>query len=751
MDLKNKSDLADACQRALQTMAEGGERHSWRQNLENLLEWAQRASPDQRCTPEFQRRLWTDQAVSAITQHHFDVDGAIADPEFRHFVAGFWEHRLPEEREARVAALNQLFSECVERLEGLGGQGKQTVMALRVFATAFPLDFTTITQTRRLFLIYHALYDGRSPGVIECNRAVLDALTGALGAAGVDIPSTAERMMMPGVLFEDYLQDSAAAATEEVVSPGNVRLRPLPASRRRRGLLSMSGYLDSVAAMLEFVRDGCQREDLREHIRSINPTHKPSSVSTMMNALMGEWGAITANGDNLALTARADAYLDSGDPAEFADMLLTHVLGVDNVLWHLRERRELPRADIIDLLRIVNPGWTSNFAPTAMIRWLEELKLIAREGQGPYRLTKIGDTWAEQITWQPQTLISTPEVSPAKDPLPQQESDTCRLPKAEQIMAFVNERAVFAPEVVARLHYGLWSRPLRHFAVLAGLSGAGKTLLARSYGLALVAGQTQPESHLLTLPIQPGWYDPSALLGYVNPLNSDSYQRTAFLDFLLAAVQDPARPYTVVLDEMNLSHPEQYMAPLLSAMETGGAISLHSQGHDLEGVPPSIDYPANLVIIGTVNMDETTHALSDKVLDRAFVQEFWDVDVAGCPAWSGNGLPAEFKADVQSLLGDLVQALRPVRLHFGWRLIEDVIGFLDACHRGGSIALNDALDSAIFAKVLPKLRGEETPRLRKALEGVGARLEARGLQESATKVSDMIQDLQHTGSTRFWR
>ena len=158
-----------------------------------------------------------------------------------------------------------------------------------------------------------------------------------------------------------------------------------------------------------------------------------------------------------------------------------------------------------------------------------------------------------------------------------------------------------------------------------GIVRFGQDRLAQKYALAIAP--SHGEKHLLILPVLPGWYDPSALFGYGNPLHPDQYSRTTFLKFLLAASDDPGRPYTVVLDEFNLSRPEQFMAPLLSAMETGDNIPLHDEDIRVDGVPPWIPYPNNLAIIGTVNMDETTHGLSDKILDRAFVMEFWEVDL----------------------------------------------------------------------------------------------------------------------------
>ena len=243
--------------------------------------------------------------------------------------------------------------------------------------------------------------------------------------------------------------------------------------------------------------------------------------------------------------------------------------------------------------------------------------------------------------------------------------------------------------------------------VLTGLSGAGKTLLARTYARALAPSGI--EAPLLIVPVQPGWHDPSALLGYPNPLRSNAYVNTQFLQFLIAAAGDPGRRYVVVLDEMNLSHPEQYLAPLLSAMETGEPMRLHGETADTGGVPASIAYPSNLAIIGTVNMDETTHGLSDKVLDRAFVIDFWRVDLDAYPRWTKHGLSTKRLAEVRGVLAALMQALEPARLHFGWRVVDDVLEFVSELDdEDCGLLPTQILDAAVYAKILPKLRGEDS-------------------------------------------
>lgn len=314
-------------------------------------------------------------------------------------------------------------------------------------------------------------------------------------------------------------------------------------------------------------------------------------------------------------------------------------------------------------------------------------------------------------------------------------------------------RLIFEPDMVESLHLGLWARERRHFAVLTGLSGTGKTQLANEYARALTGQTGEPDGRACTIAVQPGWHDPTPMLGYVNPLGDNRYTETEFLRFLIRAGANPSQPHACVLDEMNLSHPEQYLAPILSAMELDdGRIELHGGAEDLDGVPSSIRYPDNLVLIGTVNMDETTMGISDKVLDRAFTLEFWDVDVERWPGWDDSSLQHRDKEAVKTILGQIMAALRPARLHFGWRVIEEVVRFMELRQeQHASLTVEAALDRVLYAKVLPKLRGDDAPRVRSALDGCKAALQERNLQRSTAKVEELIDDLDQVGSFRFWR
>ena len=102
------------------------------------------------------------------------------------------------------------------------------------------------------------------------------------------------------------------------------------------------------------------------------------------------------------------------------------------------------------------------------------------------------------------------------------------------------------------------------------------------------------------------------------------------------AIDDPDRQYVCIIDEMNLARVEHYFAEVLSRLEdrrhsdAGGFVSgqLFSGALHAEDAPwGRVVLPANLAIVGTVNMDESTHGFSRKVLDRAFTLELSEVDL----------------------------------------------------------------------------------------------------------------------------
>ena len=140
------------------------------------------------------------------------------------------------------------------------------------------------------------------------------------------------------------------------------------------------------------------------------------------------------------------------------------------------------------------------------------------------------------------------------------------------------------------------------------------------------------------------------------------------------------------------------------------------------------------------------------MLDRAFTLEFWDVKVDRWPGWAGSPLDDQDKESVKEVLMLLMAALSPARLHFGWRVIEDVVRFMEQRQtQSAALSVEAALDRVLYAKVLPKLRGDDAPRVRSALDGCKAALAERNLNLSSAKVEELIGDLEQLGSFRFWR
>ncbi|WP_281760544.1 McrB family protein [Pseudodesulfovibrio nedwellii] len=160
----------------------------------------------------------------------------------------------------------------------------------------------------------------------------------------------------------------------------------------------------------------------------------------------------------------------------------------------------------------------------------------------------------------------------------------------------------------------------KRFVILSGLSGSGKTLLARSFTKWVTESSEQYE----IVAVGANWISNENIVGYPDALDRERYEKTKALELILKADRDRSKPYFLILDEMNLSHVERYFADFLSAIESPSEpLRFHYDANGRAGVPSNIaSLPSNLFIIGTINVDETTYLFSPKVLDRANIIEF---------------------------------------------------------------------------------------------------------------------------------
>jgi 5-methylcytosine-specific restriction endonuclease McrBC GTP-binding regulatory subunit McrB len=275
--------------------------------------------------------------------------------------------------------------------------------------------------------------------------------------------------------------------------------------------------------------------------------------------------------------------------------------------------------------------------------------------------------------------------------------------------------------------------------------------------------QTPEARNHLFLSVRPDWRDSTSLLGYYNPL-TQTYEWTEFLRFIIRAQEsyraNDGFAWFVILDEMNLAHVEYYFADLLSVIESGRDLDgwtreplrlTYPDTFDDEVPPQEMKLPPNLYIIGTVNMDETTHAFSPKVLDRAFTIELSDVDFLNYEIAGGTSAPqlgdaqkqrlldafthynaatgkrgfaqirkeeiakiTEQEPTIREYLNSLNRLLQHYRFHFGYRVFDEIAQYLYNNQQNGMMEFIPAFDQAVFMKVLPKFSGSRA-RLRAPL------------------------------------
>jgi len=299
-----------------------------------------------------------------------------------------------------------------------------------------------------------------------------------------------------------------------------------------------------------------------------------------------------------------------------------------------------------------------------------------------------------------------------------------------------------------------------------------------------ITNRIQQQSSLVTqcfIPVKSNWVDSTELLGYYNQL-TEKYQVTKFLRFLLQARENPDVPHFLILDEMNLSKVEHYFSDFLSCLESrrsdGGniiqeKIALHGSGSLLETddpvydeIPSEVEVPLNLYVTGTVNIDDSTHMFSPKVLDRGNVIEFNDVDLTP-PANQGLRLAsfpdfynlklaamADFyglNADVKNVVAQILESLKSDNMHFGYRTLAEIASYIDRSTTHIDTTPNTrfaSLDIQILQKVLPKFSGTAA-KLERPLKVMIHRL-SEPLLPIADLTSKKIQEIDIT-QTQFPR
>lgn len=318
--------------------------------------------------------------------------------------------------------------------------------------------------------------------------------------------------------------------------------------------------------------------------------------------------------------------------------------------------------------------------------------------------------------------------------------------------AISTSQFTFSKQITRDLHLNLTALDDKHFVLLSGISGTGKTQICRLYANAVYGLEFESTNpYFSIIPVRPDWTDSSALFGYYSSFEK-RYVKTEFLSVLLNALKEREKPHFILLDEMNLARVEYYLSDYLSAVESRKEVPLH-QDDLVADIPKRIAIPPNVYLMGTINVDETTHSISDKVLDRAFVMTLSDVDFDSYWDKVDQDIKGTLENEFQ-MLKKLHRTLSEYDLHFGYRSMKEMIYKLYANtqlqeeHQTEPI---DALDHVISEKVLTKIKGDE--RIAPMLETIKKWL-TENLSDDSVSLKHVIrmqEELEYYGAAQFWR
>lgn len=413
-----------------------------------------------------------------------------------------------------------------------------------------------------------------------------------------------------------------------------------------------------------------------------------------------------------------------------------------------------------------------------MLNWLEILKFVSKSGQ-QYTYTE----------WEETPLVDSLTVSE----------------RVATIKKFIASKGFMYPDHwIENFFLSLKAKP---FVILAGVSGTGKTKLVKLFAEAV--GATASNGQFSLIPVRPDWSDPSDLLGYKDL--SGAFRPGKLTEVLVEASKpsNQHKPYFICLDEMNLARVEHYFSDLLSVLETQEWDNhrivttplIHRdslQNESDKQVYGNLHLPDNVYIVGTVNMDETTHPFSKKVLDRANTIEFNYIDLGqyptgeGMPASEGAAIPPnsllrseylqlvdvyrdykQLTEETTELLVKINGILEQIHSHVGFRIRDAVCFYMIYNDRFALLSKEAAFDMQLLQKILPRIQGGNSS-VKKALLQLMQVAQDRSLPitdymedasklylspetlaeskypQSARKIAFMLRRLEEDGFTSYW-
>lgn len=412
------------------------------------------------------------------------------------------------------------------------------------------------------------------------------------------------------------------------------------------------------------------------------------------------------------------------------------------------------------------------------------------------------------------------------------------------------------------LLYAIHTKP---FLILGGFSGTGKSQKVKELAYLTCPNKLQNEKtpgNYALISVKPNWHDSTELLGYESTI-ANKYMVTDFMRFVVKAMQYPKTPFFCCMDEMNLAPVEEYFAEFLSVLESrkkvkaeddgtfhivseplvsadifnksykdnifeelgltkvGRTVSANETASVSQGTETTSEaferedivtilkrdglcIPENLVVIGTVNMDDTTNSFSRKVIDRAMIFEtdiekfdkityfeakdalqygnvngfayICDEVRADKAIEAGYELSEEDRQEIIDYINELNKAMAGTSFQISYRVLNEMILYYRSMKllNDGQASLEQVKNDILMMKVLPRIEGDSAAK--KALVGLKTMIEKQNIpsewinvpydidaetikskpetpwKDSILKIAYML-NLLNTGDgfTRFWK
>lgn len=330
----------------------------------------------------------------------------------------------------------------------------------------------------------------------------------------------------------------------------------------------------------------------------------------------------------------------------------------------------------------------------------------------------------------------------------------------------------YPDRILRAFHTAMKVNDTTQMAVLAGISGTGKSQLPRQYAAGMGIG-------FLQVPVQPRWDSPQDLMGFYNYIEG-RFRPTDMARALYAldeqnnddAVKD--KMLMVLLDEMNLARVEYYFSDFLSRLESRPARGKEAEKNlrkdaeielEIPNSPVRIFPGYNLLFAGTMNEDESTQSLSDKVVDRANVMRFGApkklvrvtaqgqaepekaLSRATWDRWCQRALQPADRSRGETQIDGMLKLMQEFGKPFGHRLGRSIISYVAAYPEleGGGERINTALADQIEMRLLPKLRGVDVEDKNQQFDQLRKFASDCGDEALADAIKDSVDAAEATG------